>query len=616
MIFNLVLGIITTIILISFPGYIFISLLKTKTKSFLLNYFMGLMAVFSFLIIEGFILSYFNLFKFNLLISSIIFLNLISFSFLIKKKQRLSLHMNNQEKVIVIMFILMIVVGLVYSLNSNLPIGFDRGKHFGMSVFLANNHHLSSTVEGTNYNPFYFQGQNILLTFLTRTSLMYGPQDFNSIDSIKMYSLIFKFYFNFIVALSILALYFLAKSLYRDQNLILFCCFSFLIFSFSLIKTGSIGVVLAFIYVIIFLSLLNHLAQKVKNKNKKGLRGIYSLLVLILFMIMLIHVIGFFVVLVFSIMLALISLKKREGRFNFFKTIFLIFVLSGILYSIFLIIFKQELFFGIFQEIVRKKFGTTNIGESVTMISYIAGYFKKNLSNIGLMMLVTSPLIILGFITLIIKKRFKVILFFMSVVLFILFPILGLPKTTIYLIYPLSIFLGNGIYYLNKKFNRGKILTIFIIFLLVTISFFQVTKIDNYSKSKLYVVEEDYFNSLNLIKTLNNKKIGGNILFYSSGEVAYFINGLSNHKILFADPRYPDLPQSIELSRLYNEYSTKYEVYSSQITPNEFNEIILKNNLSLIISSTKKELIYLTNLEQINMDQQKYIIHINKGSIK
>lgn len=624
---GIVVSILLVITLIVIPSYLLSSFSPfVRYSSIIERIFFGLVLTMSVFILVGFILSYFNMFKpfhaLILLIAYNIIIFVLYFKYYNENMDSIKLKSKKIDKVNIAMLFLFIVIIFIFFIHTQsspfLP-GYDQGKHFGRTVYVINNHHLPTYYLGTNYNPFYFEGPNIILSTLVEASTALSNlnpnieiYDFNFLIDLGY---TFKLFFVFLLSLNLFAIYFISNRIYNNKKINLMSMLIFVtICGISISIAGSIGTILGIIFLSVFIIYLNAFLENHINKVD------YIFLFLIIAAIIFTHVNAIALMCILTIFIAFWKYIKRELKIkNLMKT--LIFVLScAIISIIFLFFLNGPLFYGIIEEVIRKTTQENNIYSRILDSTTISEYFSQNVSYLLIRketIFISSFFFIFGFFVDIKYKQSLAIPIAFSSFAFVIFPISPFLKIMDFLLYPISIMGGLGLFFVFKKIKENisfdkitkKILVITIISLIAicgiisssSISLEQGINRARYYDCNTYKEAYDLVNWLN--KNLDSSHI---LLFPGSGPSAYIVDAFSSNKVLFAEPRFSDLPSFQETSKIYLKYPTDKGIFDfSNITAEEKHNILIKYKISAIV----------TKIDNIDVDIESIKVYYSKVEI-
>lgn len=589
-----IFGAIISLILFIIPGYLLSAFSSFRNDSTIERVYFGLVLSMAISILIGFILSYFKTFTPFWILVFLVIYNIFSIMLYLRYSKYSKINYNNDRNyisIIILLFILTLLISFVYIQLSPFPIGHDRGVHFGRSIFLLNYHTLLTTHPGTNYNPFYFAGPNIILsTFIGSNALFSNLSptiriyDFNSLVDL---SAMFKFFFALLVSLTVLGIYFISNAIYKNKKISILSSLIFVSLSgFDIVNFGSIGTILSFIFLSVFFVYLFSFLESNLHSNVD-----YLFFSLIIIAIIFTHIIGVTFMVVLLIFVFCWKVFKKEMKIKQLQRV-LTFMTISILFSLlFLSLFHPLLKQGIIDMIIRRMNSTSEINVfspvGVSFIEYFTQSFNM-LLNIEVVMPILLVFSVIGFLVDIKKKTSIVIPFAFSSVLFAFIPILSFVRPQPYLAYPLSILGGLGLFYVLRFIMKGKNQILAIIFIFTIIGVVSSTNnVFESGSSRLYSNYDTYKETYDLSAWLNKELDSPHtILFPSSGASAYLLNSLSHNKILFAEPRYPDTPSYQETSKVYPIFRTSKGVFNYRdISSKERCNILNKYNISVIIET-------------------------------
>ena len=599
---DLAIGVVATLIFIAIPSYFLSGLSIFHRYSVIERLYFGFILSMAIFTLLGFILSCFKMFMPIWILVFLIVCNLlIAAKYFVGRTgngktapfHSIKKGMNKTSIIVISIFIVTMLICCVYVQLSPTPIGYDRGQHFGRSVYLITHHTLETTHPGTNYNPFYFQGANtvlstfvVLTTAFSKQTMSIQIQDFGSLTDL---STTFKFYFMFLISLNIFSIYFISNHIYKNGKVNILSLLIFVsLCGFGIANTGSIGTVVGFLFLSIFFIYFDVWISS--NDNFKKID--YTFLFLIIVAIFLTHVISAVFLMLLSILMLLWKIIKKEMEINNIPKIFFFMLFCSLFYLIFLYFFAPQLLNGIFEEIFRKLTYESSLIDYLPSEINNEGYFTKNLnvlSNIGIVLLFILFFSAIGLLIDIKYKYSITIPLTISSLLFAFVPILPLVKPMTYLIFPVSILGGLGLFHIFKIFEKYNVRIACIVLIFVVGVVLSTNNVFYYGTDKLYYDIDAYRDSYDLSVWFNEELDSSCvILFPDSGAPAYLIYSLSNNKILFAEPRYSDVPSYEETSKMFKIYPTNVGVFDfSGISNTEKYDIINKYNISVIIETNR-----------------------------
>lgn len=377
--------------------------------------------------------------------------------------------------------------------------------------------------------------------------------------------------------LSVIGFYNLTKKLFKSSFITIFSLFILSILSFGYVTIGSIGMMMTLVFIppLIIISYELYLSEVTYFRN-------YLSLFFIINSLMFLHIISATLSITFLFILLIFRYKFKKSKLAF--KIVLTILLAGTL-NLVLLLSYREFIIGFIQEVFRKL--NSNGGTYAVSGSTYLGENLNQIMSLGPIILSILPFIVLGFFYKLSKnsegKKISLILLVTSLI-FIIFPILGLPKAIAYLIFPFSIIGALGFNYLNSK--KLQLISTLAISLIMIMSFsYGLMLVDKEAESKLYDLEEDYKNIYAISSFIQQNTTGDfNVLFPDSGARSYFIYSLNPTKVLFAEPRYSDVPSYLELSKVYSSFPTNVKIFDySDVSLSERLEILDKYNIGMII---------------------------------
>lgn len=605
---NIIFGICITFIIQIIPGYFLASLSIFCKRTLIERFYFGYIITLSLSIFFGFIAARMNLFKPIIFLYFLIIYNIISIVLFKKYSKNINLKYDLNKETLLILFLTVIAfsISLFYIRMSPFPIGWDRGTHFGKMLYSLNFHKLYTKQHILSHNPFYFEGPNIVCSiFVGTSSLLSGfILDINIYDYniIKYTSIIFKIYISFLISILTIAIFTISKKIYQNRNISIFSSIIFIsILGWNIADSPSISFVFGIILMSIYIIYLNSFGTVILNKYD------YVFFSLITISIFLTHILASLYIGLYSLFELFRKLIVKEITYKELKVITITLILCIIINVLFLFTFHPLLLQGIFEEISRKILISSNYwtkgGNNV-----IISHFSQNVNRISegtLTLLISFILSIFGLYYEVRNKLSTIILLSFVSLLFIFFPMFGLRliKPELIMLYPLTILGGVGSYYFLYKKILIKIPMIIQVFIIVLILFFGTT-VSVYSVSarankRYYWYREELYKEQHELSVWLNTNFTSPqvILFPESGPAGEFLRALSNHIVLTADPRFPDVPIKIEVSKVYLSISTSNKIFDyTNISGKERYEIIKKYNISIIIQTNK-----ITDLESLKL---------------
>jgi len=593
-----IFGTIITLILFTVPGYLLSVFSSFRDHSTLERIYFGYIVSMAVFVISGFILSFFRNFTPFWIFLFLILYNIASLTLYLKYSKIVygNKHIPNKNNhrfnlktfLNVSLFFSTLLICLIYIWPSPFPIGWDRGKHFGRTVFTLNHGMLEMTDPGTDYNPFYFQGLNLIISTLTGASVAFSSLAFDNFSFLVDLSLIFNVFLAWLVSLTVLGIYFLSNNTFRNEKIATLSSIIFISLSgFGFADTPSIGVCVTFLFLSVFFVYLPLVMEKI-DINKTDWLFLFLITISIIFM----HIIGIAFMILFSTILLCFKFYKREWSKEQIKKFLAVIGISGLFSFLFLLILYPVFVRGVADEIIRKG-STSGFSSELVLISYFSQNIKI-LQGIGVILFVPLLLSLVTFIWQKKKLSSVVISLAFTSLLFILIPILPFTKPEWYIVYPISTLGGAGIFYVftlleAKTKIKNKVWTVIFIYLIIG-SVLSASNVYAVSIARVKWYRYDYYNEVYDLSTWLNSKLETprTILFPQSGPFAYLLNALSQHKILFAEPRFPDIPSFQETARIYLKYPTSAGEFNFlNVSSEERYNIINKYNISVIVETDK-----------------------------
>jgi hypothetical protein len=507
----------------------------------------------------------------------------------IENNRKIRFNIFKKSNLIIIIFLISLFICINYALLSPFPIGWDKGKHFGRVLFTLKESTLIEQELGTYYKPFYFEGPNIIITILVSVTKyiqnIYKTSIFDDFNSIIQLSTIFNFFFAYIISLTTLNVFSISHYIYKNNNkAILSSIIVISILGFGISDTGSIGVCISFLSLGVFIVYLDTAIKM--NLNKADWLFFFLIITSVIFT----HIIGTVYMFLYFFTMILYLLLKKEHNIKFITNILYLIIISSFFSIMFLFLFNFDLLIGIINNIITRT--TTNtIIEQMNPISY----FTQNINviqNIKYILIIPFMLTILTIYFE--RKKMNItieILGFVSL-LFIFIPILPFVKPEWYIVYPISIIAGSGLFHITTHpkirdvFRNQFWIIIFIYLVIGTTLSINNTNIIGANRIPYYSFNV-YKEAYDLSIWFNNKFPSSlTILFPESGPSSYFLSALCFHKILFAEPRFSDIPSYQELAKIYLNYPTNIGNFNFiNVSSSERYNILNKYNISAIIET-------------------------------
>ncbi|MHA1290263.1 MAG: hypothetical protein ACTSPB_23010, partial [Candidatus Thorarchaeota archaeon] len=553
---TLIIGVLVTFFLLILPGYILVNFFTIRTKDHIERILYGLVISMSLLIIVGFVFSSLQLLRapyilaFMALYFSIVLMLYVRHERELRSsfgKIRPVMFLKNllrtitrSDVIIIVLFIIAILLCSAYSQHSQFPTGYDRGNHFGDSLFIAENGERPDTHPGSYYDPFYFQGPNILISMITISSLSIATLDLDSsimnFDNYLNYGEIFNIVFSILISLGVLAVYAIGRRLYDDWRIGVFASLFFVsLMGYGIANLGSIGTNLGFIFIAVFLVMLITL-------RKQSLRSQDAALLVMLVLVMLLtHLIAATFAVLLFVMVYLWDIVRREFTLRRFSTSLLLIGVGIASWILLLVIFAPDLLNGIIDEIFRKQAG--NISSNSVPTSDL-DFFVTNLESIisNPLVLIILPFFFMGVVFDLRKIRSYVIPLAITSFILALMPILPFVKTMSYIAFPIAILTGIGFIILIRRYRRTTSALI-VCMLVATSMSISINYLDVNASSKQYYDYDSYQQVYNLSEWLNDELgVSYTVVIPDSGAPGHVLNALADGKVLIAEPRYTDLP--------------------------------------------------------------------------
>lgn len=595
---TLILGTIVTLTLFTIPGYLLSAFSSFCNDSIIERVYFGYILSMAVSILFGLILSYLRSFTPFWILTFVIAYNISSIILYIKFKTNnkrtftnnyIICQFDRKTGIMISLFILTLLICFIYIQLSPFPLGWDRGKHFGRSVVTLNHHTLETAHPGTNYNPFYFQGLNVIISIFIGTNEFLSNLNptviIHHFDSLINLSAMFKFFFALLLSLTVFGIYFVSNHTYKNEKIAILSSTVFIsLLGFGIADTPSIGVCIVFLFLSVFFVYVNFLGKSDFNKAD------WLFISLIITSIIFTHIIGVAFMILFSIITLCCRFTKKEWGTKELQKILALMAISGLFSLLFLSLFYPSLMQGILDEINRK--GLTSVSSNETAFMNYSTQNLNILLNMGIVLFV--PLVLSVVAVFLEKKRSVAIYLALTSLLFVLFPILPFVKPQWYIIYPISILGGVGLFHIvvrvkTRLKNKNRFWMFIFVYLILGATL---------STSNVYALGMDrlrwynydrYKEVYDLSVWLNNELDSSHtILFPESGPFAYLLTALSHQKILFAEPRFPDIPSFQETSKVYLKYPTSVGEFNYvNVSSEKRYHILDKYNISVIIETSK-----------------------------
>jgi hypothetical protein len=587
---------IGALLLFLIPGYLSAAQIPFKEKSFIRNIYLGFCISVSTSIFIGSIFSRLDIFKgYCVFIYFIVFLLLSAALYIYRKKKVQGLQPKNRiiykdifiTASVFIILILIFYLCYVFENYSDFPVGWDRGHHFGRMLYLINNNQLPLFEPGTLYNPFYFQGFNITISSFT---LLTSP--FSEL-SIAGLSNSFTFFTAIMIAFYPIVIYSITLHLCTNNKVALLASISFLpIAGREFISSGplgeNLGIILLGGVIIIGIELIKH-----RNTNNYINQILFFVFI---GAIALIHVIAITFAILTLILLSLWSLIKKEVNAKECTFFYLQIVISILITAVFLYFTNPNLAHGIIDEVVRKSAEPGPGWLSASLGLYLSDSLNLTLRNLeDAISLLLTPLFVIGVIVYIRRNKGYLIPIFLSSLILIIIPILPFNRPSFLLVYPMTMFSGFGLCYLFIYAKKTEIyrylLVILAIFSIITVGILDSLDRANYwgEKRTEYWPQDEYNQSFHLIEWIGqNIDLSSTITCPDSSPLGYLITASIDNTVLFADPKWLDVP-------LYQEIALIYDIKTPKIVREQ---IIEKYQISTIIVTVYTEK-YLEIIETI-----------------
>lgn len=592
------LGATITLILFIVPGYLLSIFSSFRGSSVIERVYFSFVLSLAISILVGLVLSYCRIFTPFWSWIFLLLYNILSITFYIVYKVFSKTAHTNKEKryqidaKITFLTILALLICFAYTQQSPFPIGWDRGKHLGRSISTLRYGMLETTHPGTNHDPFYFQGPNIVLSIFTGSTYLISNLSptikIPDFDSLVELSITFKFFYTLLISLTALSIYCVSISNSQNEKIgVLSSLILVSLLGFNIAGDASIGTILSLISLGILYIYLNFLGRR--NLNHFDFLFISIVMMSIIFT----HVVGG-VFMTVSIILALWwkYSKRIITSKQIHKAVILMIVSIGFSLS-FLSVFYHSLFEGILAEIYRNPH-TSRIGGSfgITLKEYFTQNAERILYGGGGTALIPLILSAVGFLLDMKSKHSIIVPITCTSILFTFIRILPYVKPHIYLMYPLCLLSALSLFHILNIFkskNRVEMTIRIIVFtyLIVAAAISAKTVLELGSRRQRWYGEDTYREiydlSVWLDKELDSDHV---ILFPYAGSHAHLLSALSSNKMFFAEPRFPDLPSYQETSRIYQKYPTSTGFFDySNVSDEERRAILSKYNISVIFES-------------------------------
>ncbi|MHA1882780.1 MAG: hypothetical protein ACTSUO_07010 [Candidatus Thorarchaeota archaeon] len=442
---------------------------------------------------------------------------------------------------------------------------------------------MPDTHPGSYYDPFYFQGPNVLISMLTISSLSISILDPNpsisDFNNYLSYGELFNIVFSLLISLGVLAVYVLGKRLYDNWKVGVFGSLFFVILiGFGIASLGSIGTNLGFLLIAVFLVMLVAL-RKESLKAQDA-----ALLAILVTTIFLIHIIAAaFTILLLMLVFIWDAIRKRFKIKQVCGNLLLIG--GGIaLWLLIMVFFAPNLFQGIIDEVFRKNAESLS---SEPLSTNSLNFLVTGLDNIvsNPLVMISLPFFFLGVVFDLKKLKSYLIPLVFASFAFALFPILPFIKTISYIAFPIAVLAGVGFLSVMRRNRKGPI-TLIVCLLVITSMSISICNLDATASRQQYYDYDDYERIFDLSEWLNEEIVSYTVVIPDSGGPAHVLNALADGKVMIAEPRYTDLPSFVECATLYIQYPTSYRNYNySDVSAEDKYNITIKYNINIIIES-------------------------------
>ena len=507
-----------------------------------------------------FFLSRLDMFKGNLIFGYFIIFLLISITLYIYRNKRFYEHITKigiSYKYIFIttsvlfIFILIFYLCNIFENSSIFPVGWDRGHHFGIMLDLINSNHLPLFEPGTLYKPFYFQGFN---TTISTYTLLTSP--FSEL-SIAGLSKSFIFFNSIIIALYPIAVYSVALHMFTSKKIALLAAIAFVpIAAREFISAGPLAENLGIIFlgglIIISCSLITY-----KNTNH---RKIIILLAIFIGAIALTHIIAIAFAILTLVLFSLWAYVKKEITIKGCIYLYILIIASLLVTAGFLFLTNPNLTYGIIDEVIRKNAEPGLGWLSSSLGSYFTDSFELTLNNLKeVISILLAPFFVIGIIMYIRRNKGYLIPLLISSLFFIFIPILPFNRPSYYLVYPMTLFSGLGIYYMFKYIINNGYYRYFVAFIMI-LSIITIGVIDSFDRVNYlgetrteYWPQDEYNQSFQLIEWIEHNIDSTSIIACpDSSPLGYLLIASVTNTVLFADPKWLDVPSYQEIALIYN----------------------------------------------------------------
>jgi len=515
---------------------------------------------------------------------------------------------------------------MLYEADSILPQAWDRGIHFTEFLDLLTDGHIGDQYPGTTYNNFYPQGHNLVLSFVTMlvTGLV-GLDQGAILTDLTPYGPPFEMTWAFINSMWPLLGYCISRAATDDRKTAMCCCVLVLFaagFEFS--RLGSIGTSLGYLMVMAFVLLLLK-----EETSKTRTIPVTGLSILVVASVPLIHVIPPVYLAAYVALYVLLSLSRRNEMRRNSVHCMLIAVAGLFLAGAILLVFASSLLTGMLEETWRKGSSGSSPGQGIDLLSAWLAYMTNQTNGLlfGLDMTIV-PLLMIGS-TLARKWRstfgFRVMI--LTGIMFTLVPVVTFPRAVYYLLIPLAAIGGEGLHTLAQKASRIRIKTanrlgqysipVLVISLFIVPAFVsQVYVAANPGPWREHSeLDEDLWHTHGLSDWFrDNVEADAIVTFPSSGAMGRLFEILVDNRVYFADRRYTDLPQYVDIASIYDSEGKDWETRLG---------LIALYNISVIIAAFTYQLANLTvlvsafpTLVTVSLYEQYTVIVLTPESMK
>ncbi len=520
-------------------------------------------------------------------------------------------------QVVFLSIVAFFILSLTYESTVPLVQGWDRGIHFTNFLDILNNAHSSDTYPGTRLNNFYLLGVEFFLSFMTMTcGKIAGLQGSLDPSVFVAYAPAYDVMWALIGCIWPAVAYATANRISSDRHV---ATLSTLVIIFmagrEISRVGSIGTSLGYLGVAGIMILIYARGQA--SDWSPGISSLFF--VLIATMTVLTHIITTLFITIIMLVFGTRYILTNSLHWRQKIELILEAMVAAVLTILILYLFANSLFNGILQEFARKS--STTASEPDNIILYWSSYIGRQIQGLSFGMdLSIIPILMMGIF---VGRRWKTasdfVLYIVICITVFLLPLIEFPRAIYYFVLPMCLISAEGLHALlewsgsnarpfRRQINPTEIQVLLVALILVPGTAMQAwvaTYPGPYREHS--ELDEEMFHVYAIAQWVTaNIDREAVIAYPNSGAQGRLFELVVSNEVLFADRRYPDIPDYVQIARLYDSENLTWDDRTAIIQGYDISVII--TGFSYLIANVTEILNYYPTMVHFNLYDYNIIV--------